>query len=147
MAAGLGKGALLAKVDIKSAYQLIPVHPNDRPLLAMQWNGGVFVDSMLPFGLRSAPRIFTAVADGLVWIIRQQGVQMLEHYLDDLILLGPPSDPTCQQDLDILMSTCNELRVTLAEHKLQGPCTKLVVLGIEVDKVNDHLRLPSEKLH
>ena len=28
----LGKGALLAKVDIESAYRLIPVHPDDHPL-------------------------------------------------------------------------------------------------------------------
>ena len=29
-------GALLAKVDIESAYRLIPVHPSDRPLQAME---------------------------------------------------------------------------------------------------------------
>ena len=27
-------------------------------LLGMQWNGAVYVDGMLPFGLRSAPKIF-----------------------------------------------------------------------------------------
>ena len=34
--AQLGTGALLAKVDIKSAYRLIPVHQQDRPLQAIQ---------------------------------------------------------------------------------------------------------------
>ena len=38
VAAFLGPGALLAKVDIESAYRLIPVHPEDRPLQAMRWN-------------------------------------------------------------------------------------------------------------
>ncbi|KAL5514949.1 hypothetical protein EMCRGX_G000044 [Ephydatia muelleri] len=33
VAAQLGRGALLAKIDIKSAYRLIPVHPKDRWLL------------------------------------------------------------------------------------------------------------------
>ena len=33
----LGKGALLAKADIKSAYRLISVHPQDRIWLGMQW--------------------------------------------------------------------------------------------------------------
>ena len=55
-----GQGALLAKVDIKSAYRLVPVHPEDRLLLGMAWDGAVFVDTILPFGLRSAPKIFTA---------------------------------------------------------------------------------------
>ena len=36
LAAVLGKGSLLAKVDIESAYRLIPVHPEDRPLQAME---------------------------------------------------------------------------------------------------------------
>ena len=29
-ALSLGKGALIAKIDIKSAYRLVPVHPVDR---------------------------------------------------------------------------------------------------------------------
>ena len=62
-AAALGKGALLAKINVKSAYRLVPVHPGQRKWLGMQWQGKVYVDGMLPFGLRSAPKIFNAVAD------------------------------------------------------------------------------------
>ena len=61
----LGYGMLLAKIDVKSAYRLIPVQPGDRYLLGMQWNGNLYVDGIIPFGLRSAPKIFTAVADAL----------------------------------------------------------------------------------
>ncbi len=49
------------KGDILSAYRNIPVH--DRALLGMEWEGQLFVDRVLPFGLRSAPKIFLAVAD------------------------------------------------------------------------------------
>ena len=42
---------------------------------------GVYVGAMLPFGLRSATTIFTAIADGLQWIARQTGVELIEHYL------------------------------------------------------------------
>jgi len=31
----VGKGALMAKVDVKSAYRNIPVHPHDRWLMGM----------------------------------------------------------------------------------------------------------------
>ena len=62
-------------MDIKSAYRLIPVHPQDRPLLGMCWDKRVFVDNALPFGLRSAPKIFNAVADALEWIIKARGVE------------------------------------------------------------------------
>ena len=78
-----GRGALLAKVDIKSAYRIVEVHPEDRLLLGMQFAGLTFVDSALPLGLRSAPKIFTALADALEWVVRRAGVNTLLHYLDD----------------------------------------------------------------
>ena len=62
---------MLAKADIESAYRLIPVHPQDRPLLAVRWNGEIFIDVMLPFGLRSAAKIFNAVADALNWHLQR----------------------------------------------------------------------------
>lgn len=51
-----GRGALLAKVDIKSAYRIVEVHPEDRLLLGMMFDDLLFVDSVLPFGLRSTPK-------------------------------------------------------------------------------------------
>ena len=60
--AASGRGTQLAKMDIASAHRMVPVHPDNRPLLAVQWAGQVFFDTRLPFGLRSAPKIFTAVA-------------------------------------------------------------------------------------
>ena len=56
----------MAKVDIEAAYRLVPVHPDDRPLLGMEWKGQVFADPMLPFGLWLAPKFFNAVADEVV---------------------------------------------------------------------------------
>ena len=35
----LGRGALLAKMDIEAAYWLFPVHPQDRILQGMDWYG------------------------------------------------------------------------------------------------------------
>ena len=52
----LGKGALLAKLELKDAYRVVPVHPQDRPLLGMHWDKATWVDCTLPFGLRSAAK-------------------------------------------------------------------------------------------
>ena len=59
--------SLRAKIDIKSAFCLIPVHPADCHLLAMQWDNLIFIDTCLPFGLRSAPKLFNLMADMLAW--------------------------------------------------------------------------------
>ena len=66
-----GCGTLMAKFDIESAHHIVPVHLDDRFLLGMQWRGNFFIDLALPFGLRSAPYIFSAVADLLEWIVRR----------------------------------------------------------------------------
>ena len=66
-----GRGTRLAKMDIASAYRMVPVHPDDRPFLAMQWAGQIYYDTRLPFGLRSAP-IFPEVADALQWVMENR---------------------------------------------------------------------------
>ena len=133
-AVGLGRGALLAKVDIESAYRLIPVHPCDRPLQAVCWQGQVYVDPMLPFGLRSAPKIFTAVADALHWFLLRRGIEHVQHYLDDFIIVSFPDSPQCRDELETLLQVFRELGVPVATHKTEGPSTCLVFLGIEIDK-------------
>ena len=55
-----GKGALLAKVDIRNAHRVIPTHPGDWWFMGMYWQNSLSVDTALPFGLRSTPKIFTA---------------------------------------------------------------------------------------
>ena len=53
----------MAKIDIKHAYRIVPVHPDDYYLLCMKWRDHYFVDRALPFGLCSAPYIFNSLAD------------------------------------------------------------------------------------
>eukprot|EP00731_Ephydatia_muelleri_P036077 Em0199g3a len=101
---------------------------------------------MLPFGLRSAPKIFNALADSLEWIIRRKGVAYTAHYLDDYVIAGPPGTSRCADDLHTLVETCKELRVPLAVAKCEGPTPCLTFLGIQIDTVNGTLSLPKEKL-
>lgn len=142
----LGRGTNLAKMDVKSAYRLVPVHPQDRVLLGMQWKQRLFVDNALPFGLRSAPKIFTAIADILEWVIKQRGVGMVHHYLDDFITLGEPDTATCAHNLQVIIETCEQLGVTVAIDKCEGPTVCLTFLGIEIDTMTMEMWLPAEKL-
>ena len=142
----IGRGALLAKIDIESAYRLIPVHPQDRPLQAVRWQTHTYVDPMLPFGLRSAPKIFNAVADALAWHLQRQGITHILHYLDDFLVIGPPQSDQCYHFVEILNTECGRLGVPIADHKRDGPTTCLTFLGIEVDTEAGELRLPADKL-
>ena len=142
----LGPGTEMAKIDIASAFRLIPVHPDDRYLLGMRWNNQVYIDKQLPFGLRSAPVLFNAYADALEWIIRTAGVTHILHYLDDFLVLGAPGSGRCKAALDSMIATCRSLGVPLADDKIAGPATSLVFLGIELDTIRMEARLPDDKL-
>ena len=140
-----GRGALLVKADIKEAYRMIPVHPQDQLLLGVKWNDSYYVDRMLPFGLRSAPKIFSAVADGLQWILTQRGITNLLHYLDDFVFVAASVDQAVSHK-SILVSSFQQLGVPLETSKLEGPTTCLTFLGIQVDTEALLLCLPEEKL-
>lgn len=67
-----GKGALLAKFNLKEVYRQVAIHPDDRWMLGMEWRGHLFIDTALPFGLWSTPMIFNALAEALAFMIRQK---------------------------------------------------------------------------
>ena len=104
----LGKNTLLDKVDIKRAYRMVLAHAEDRMLLGMKWQGSVHVDTCLPFGLQSAPRVFTTLADAIKWEVQHWGVTWILHYLDDYITFGAPAFQECAADV----ATLREVRGT-----------------------------------
>ena len=141
-----GQGTLLANFDVKSAYWNIPVHPEDRYLLGMKWQGNYFIDMGLPFGLRSAPFIFSSVADLLEWILRHNyGLNFLLHYLDDFWTLGPPNSPARQNNLDTYIRLFKDWHILLQPNNMEGPSTCLTVLGIELDSLTLQARPPRDK--
>ena len=142
----LGPGSLLAKLDVKSAFRLLPVHVADRHLLAMRWNNQIYIDTCLPFGLRSAPRLFNVLADLLSWILMQHGILPLVHYLDDFLTMGPADSTICHDNFSTIQRFCQELGIPLASDKLVGPSHSLTFLGIELDTVRMKARLPEDKL-
>ena len=103
-----GRNTMLAKIDIKSAFQLLPVHPSDRYLLGMKWREQICIDHCTPLGLRSAPKLFNILADLLAWIAEDIGVSYLIHFLDDYLTMGPSASTVCQCNVDKFVSLCAE---------------------------------------
>ena len=113
MVAKLGRGALMAKIDVQSAYRNVAVLPSQRYLL-----GKFYVDLVLPFGLRSAPFIFNSIADLVEWILHNNYmIRDLLHYLDDYITTDPPCRPDCARNLVVASSVCQSLGLPLHRTK------------------------------
>ena len=120
--------------------------PEDKQLLRINWNNTVYVGQVLPFGLRSAPLIFSAVADTLLWIMQKNGVTWALHYIDDFLTIGAPDSSECLRNMQLMEKTCAQAGLPIESSKLMGPSSSIVFLGIEIDSVSGTLSLPIDKL-
>ena len=150
-----GRGTLLSKFDVAHAYRNVPINEEDRPLLGMQWRGKFYVDLTLSFGGRSAPRIFSSVAEVLRFILCQvTKFSSLMNYLDDFLNITPRYGIHSRQvagrassDFGMVLATCQDLGVPVAHRKTVGPTTLLEFLGIVLDTERFEARLSPKKVH
>ena len=64
----LPDGCVAATFDISAAYRLTPICPNQQHALCVFWDGLVYVDRAVMFGLSSSAGVFGSIADMLVAI-------------------------------------------------------------------------------
>ena len=138
----LGRGALLYKVDVTSAFRHIKVDPADYDLLGLEW-GGHYVDTCVPFGTRHGSQIFQRLSDGVRFAMRQKGYVIVD-YIDDYVGVGVPS--VANASYFALIDLMNDLGLTISQKKLVSPSTKVTCLGVLIDTVNGTISIPPEKL-
>ena len=134
------------ELELKDAYKMIAIHPQDQHLLAITCQGATYIDQTLPFGLRSSLKIFTAEADTIEWVLHCHRVGHQLHYPDDYLFHGEPGSGQGALALSIALELLQRLGIPVALHKIEGPSTTLTFLGIFIDTTRFELRLPREKL-
>ncbi len=142
----LGQRTQLFKIDLKDAYRIVPMHLDDHVLLGVAWQGELTLIGPLPFGLRSAPKLFSAVADAVAWSLHMEGFQWQIHYLDDFCFSSLHSSTTPGAKLSVVLNHMARLSVPVATHKTEGPSTCISFLGILIDTDKMELRLPMGKV-
>lgn len=146
MVCSLGKGCFMAKLDIKSAYRLIPIRPADWPLLGMKWNGQWYFHTALPFGLKSSCHLWERYATAAEWIIKNHfDVHNIMHYVDDTFL-AELIEATCAYSLSQAKKAFNILGQPIADEKTVGPTTKITFLGIQIDSIEMCTSLDASKV-
>lgn len=141
-----GQGSYLVKVDIKSAFRLLPISPEDFSLLGMHFAGKYFVDKCLPFGLSVSCALFESFSRFLEWCLRKTAdSEQIIHYLDDFCGCAR-SKENATLLLATILSTFAELGVPVATEKVEGPATTIKYLGLEVNTTTMQVRIPADKL-
>ena len=75
--------------------------------VVIKWGGAAYINTTLPFGLCSAPKLFTAMVDGLAWCMMCEGVSDFLPYLVDFFC--PQQSDSCGQSLQVAVELCEHL--------------------------------------
>lgn len=78
-----GQNCLLFKRDLKRAYRQIPIDPGDSSLVGYSFNGNLYFDKVLSFGLRSSAMICQRITSSITYICNILHICIV-NYLDDL---------------------------------------------------------------
>ena len=142
----LGTGAPISKIDLKNAFRLIPVRPNDWNLLGICRCNKFYVDTCLPFGLRSAPFIFNQLSVAIHWILQHKySVSHLLHYLDDFFTTGAPDTSECLNNLEAMLSVCHKINAPVKLTKVEGPSNSITFLGMVINTITMTASISSER--
>ncbi len=84
-----------ASIDLKDAYLHVPIAPAHQRWLTFQVEGQSYRFRCLPFGLSTAPRVFTRVAKAVAAYLRRRGVNLCV-YLDDWLIYARSCQETAR---------------------------------------------------
>ena len=83
--------------------------------------------------------------DALAWAMICQGIGNVLHYLDDFFFCAATASAVAEA-LGIALPLCTSLGLPVAPQKVEGPSTTITFLGIQLDTVEQEIRLPRQKL-
>ena len=141
----LVRGDYMCKLDLKDAYLSVPITAAHRRYLQFQWQGVTYQYNALPFGLATAPRVFTKLLKPVLAHLRAMGLRIVA-YLDDILLIGrnrTEAESAYHQAKQLL----EDLGFVINQEKSQSEATQCIeFLGFMVNAVLMTFTLPTAKV-
>ena len=126
------KGDYAFKIDLQDAYFHVPIHPSKK-YLRFAFENRVYQFRVLPFGLNTAPQIFTRLGHMVTAYLHRRGISVIP-YLDDWLVHHPDRQVLLRHQA-LLLDTLDLVGFILNQKKSELDLTQdLQFLGI-------HLRL------
>jgi hypothetical protein len=136
---GFGKGCVIFKLDVDSAFRLLPVAVRDRQLLGFSFRGKFYTENRLPFGLSSSPWLFDRFMDALTFVLSKAVSPKISfkliRYCDDLaIVTGSLDDALIVRDTFVKLAASLGAPFSAKKLKAEGnPDTKCIFLGCGIN--------------
>ena len=106
-------GQRFTKLDVKSAYQQLPLDPESQQFVTINTHRGLYRYKRLPFGIASSPALFQRTMDIIL-----QGLDHVASIQDDILITGKDDDEHIK-NLDSVLSRLDHygLRLQLSKCK------------------------------
>jgi len=138
-------GDFFCKIDLTDAYFTVAIHPNHHRFLTFAWKNKFFSFVCLPFGVSSAPLVFTKLLKVVVSHLRRRGIRLI-IYLDDMLIFADSSD-RCRQDAITATDFIAHVGfVTNLGKSVLEPTQCITFLGSGLNSLSMCLFLPGVKL-
>ena len=80
-------GQRFTKLELKSAYQQLPLDPESQQFITINTHRGLYRYKRLPFGIASSPALFQRTMDIIL-----QGLDHVASIQDDILITGKDDD-------------------------------------------------------
>ena len=115
------EGYIFSKIDLKSAFWQVPIHPDDQFKTGFQVDNRIFFFKTIPFGLSNAPACMQRLIDKVLTGIK--GVYCYA-YLDDIIIFS--------KNMDEHLAHINEIFKRLKQYGLRISLPKCSFLNDQI---------------
>ena len=147
----LSKNDYMCKIDLKWGYRSVPIHPKCYPATGLKWKFGsdteysYLYDTRLPFGANQSPAIFTRITQSVSRMMKRRNIKAIIVYLDDFWIRAATKEEA-KLAMDILLKLLMKLGFSIQWRKLVPPTQILTFLGLEINTIEQTLRLPVAKV-
>ena len=126
-----------ASFDISKAYFHVPINPKYKKFFSFKFESNVYTFNAMPFGLCTAPYIFTKFISPILEYLRKNfGIQIFS-YIDDFLLLAKTKEQLIQ-DLNKSLELFESLGFSINHEKSSSiPTTEITFLGVKFDLIHN----------
>ncbi|CAB4030227.1 Transposon Tf2-9 poly, partial [Paramuricea clavata] len=117
---------VFSKLDLRSGYHQIELHPESRPITTFATQKGLYQYTRLMFGVSSAPEVYQHIIQQIL-----QGLPGVRNISDDIIVFGKTKDEH-DQNLNNVIQRLQESGLTLNKDKCLFGVSNLTFFGHEV---------------
>ena len=146
-----GRGCKIAKSDMKSAFRNLGIKKSHWRFLVMKATSPLdgktyyFVDKCLPFGASISCSHFQHFSNAVKHIVQWRTKSNAINYLDDY-LFAALQKMICNNQVRTFLEICDLISFPVSLEKTFWATTKLVLLGLLIDTINQCVCIPVDKV-